>query len=40
MASMSPNERQAHVSAPEFRGKFNKKEQEIVRDMSEVLPAQ
>lgn len=40
MASMTPTERQAHVSTPEFRGKFNKKEQEIVRDMSEVLPNQ
>jgi hypothetical protein len=40
MASMSPDERQAHVSSPEFRGKFNKKEQEIVRDITEVLPRQ
>jgi len=38
MASMSSEERQAHMSSPEFRGKFNKKEQEIVHDMSEVLP--
>jgi hypothetical protein len=38
MASMSPEERQAHMSTPEFRGRFNKKEQEIVRDMAEVLP--
>ena len=37
MASMSPQERKAHMATPEFRGKFNKKEQEIVRDMSEVL---
>ena len=40
MASMTPEERQAYISTPEFRGKFNKKEQEIVRDMSEVLPQQ
>jgi hypothetical protein len=38
MASMSPKDRQAHMSTPEFRGTFIKKEQEIVRDMSEVLP--
>ncbi|HWY47143.1 MAG TPA: DUF3106 domain-containing protein [Bryobacteraceae bacterium] len=38
MANLSPDERRAHLSGPEFRGKFNKKEQEIVRDMSEVLP--
>src|SRR5579862_8935501 len=39
MAGMSTRERQAYTSTPSFRGKFNKKEQEIVRDMSEVLPA-
>jgi hypothetical protein len=38
MANMSPEDRKKHVSTPEFRQKFNKKEQEIVRDMSEVLP--
>jgi hypothetical protein len=38
MANMAPEERKLHVSGPEFRQKFNKKEQEIVRDMSEVLP--
>jgi hypothetical protein len=38
MANMSPEERKKHVSTPEFRQNFNKKEQEIVRDMSEVLP--
>ena len=40
MAGMSPEQRTAQVSSPEFRQKFNKKEQEIVRDMSEVLPPQ
>ena len=40
MANMSPEERKKHVSTPEFRQNFNKKEQEIVRDMSEVLPQQ
>ncbi len=38
LANMSPEDRKKHVSTPEFRQKFNKKEQEIVRDMSEVLP--
>ena len=40
MANMPPEERRTYVSTPEFRQKFNKKEQEIVRDMSEVLPQQ
>lgn len=40
MAGMSREERQAHVSSPEFSKKFDKKEQEIVRDMTEVLPPQ
>jgi hypothetical protein len=40
MANMSPEERKKYVSTPEFRQNFNKKEQEIVRDMSEVLPPQ
>ena len=40
MASMPPDQRQAYVSSPEFRGKLSKKEQEIARDMSEVLPPQ
>jgi hypothetical protein len=40
MAGMSPEERRTHVSTPVFRRNFNKKEQEIVRDMSEVLPQQ
>jgi hypothetical protein len=40
MANMSPEDRKKHVSTPEFRQKFNKKEQEIVRDMAEVLPQQ
>lgn len=40
MADIPPDQRKAYVSTPEFRGKFNKKEQEVVRDMSEVLPPQ
>ena len=38
MAGMSAEQRKAQVSSPEFKQKFNKKEQEIVRDMSEMLP--
>ena len=38
MSGMSTEQRKAQVSSPEFRQKFNKKEQEIVRDMAEVLP--
>jgi Protein of unknown function (DUF3106) len=38
MANMSQRERKTHVSTPEFRQNFTKKEQEVVRDMSEVLP--
>lgn len=40
LAGMSPEQRQAEASSPEFQKRFNKKEQEIVRDMSEVLPQQ
>lgn len=39
-AGMSPEQRQAQFSSPEFRKRFSRKEQEIVRDMSEVLPPQ
>jgi hypothetical protein len=38
MTGMSPKERKAHLSSPEFRRKLNKKEQDIARDMAEVLP--
>ena len=40
MAGMSNEERRTHLSTPGFRQNFSKKEQEIVRDMSEVLPRQ
>jgi Arc/MetJ-type ribon-helix-helix transcriptional regulator len=30
--------RQARLSSPEFRSKFSGKEQEIVRDMADLLP--
>jgi hypothetical protein len=40
MASMSAGERKTRASTPEFRRKFSKKDQDIIRDMSEVLPAQ
>jgi hypothetical protein len=38
LGGLSVQDRQARVESPDFRGKFNKKEQEIVRDMSELLP--
>lgn len=40
MAGIPPDKRKAYMSTSEFRGKFNKKEQETLRDMSEVLPPQ
>lgn len=40
MATMSPEVRKTYVSTPEFRRKFSKKEQEITRDVSEVLSPQ
>ncbi len=38
MAGLTPEQRQERMSGPDFRKTFSKKEQEIVRDMSEVLP--
>jgi len=38
MAAMSATDRSAHMSSPDFKSKFNKKEQDMVRDMSELLP--
>ena len=31
-------DRQARMESPDFRGKFDPKEQEIIRDMSDLLP--
>lgn len=38
MAAMPATDREAHLQSPDFRQKFNKKEQEIIRDMSDLLP--
>jgi Protein of unknown function (DUF3106) len=38
MAALTPAERRAQLASPEFRSRFNKKEQEILRDMSPLLP--
>jgi MoxR-like ATPase len=38
MASLTAAERKARLASPEFRSQFNKKEQEILRDMSPLLP--
>jgi len=39
MASLPEQDRQARMSSPDFRSRFNGKEQGIVRDMSALLPA-
>jgi Protein of unknown function (DUF3106) len=38
MTALPPRERQAYLTSPDFRSRFNKKEQEILRDMSPLLP--
>jgi uncharacterized protein DUF3106 len=38
MTALPPQERQAHLTSPDFRSRFNKKEQDILRDMSPLLP--
>lgn len=38
MAALPKPERQARLSSPEFKSKFNGKEQQIVRHMSDLLP--
>jgi len=37
LAALAPPERQARLSSPEFRSRFSKKEQEILRDMAPLL---
>jgi Protein of unknown function (DUF3106) len=39
MAPLEAEDREARMSSPEFRERFSEKEQRIVRDMSDVLPA-
>jgi hypothetical protein len=38
MAALPEQERQTRLASPEFRSKFSGKEQEIVRDMADLLP--
>ncbi|HLJ50264.1 MAG TPA: DUF3106 domain-containing protein [Bryobacteraceae bacterium] len=40
MESLSPSERQARLNSPDFKSKFNKDEQDMVKHMSEILPGQ
>ena len=40
MANLSERERQGRMGSSEFRNKFNRKEQGIVREMAPLLPAQ
>jgi len=39
VAALPSEERQAHLNSPDFRSRFTKKEQDILRDMSPLLPA-
>jgi len=38
MTALTPTERHAHLASRDFRARFNKKEQDILRDMSPLLP--
>jgi hypothetical protein len=38
VAALPPQDRQARLTSPDFRTRFNKKEQDILRDMSPLLP--
>jgi hypothetical protein len=38
LSGLSPEERQARLDSPEFRSNFNHHEQQIVKDMSHLLP--
>jgi len=38
IAVLPPQDRQAHMNNADFRSRFNKKEQDILRDMSPLLP--
>jgi hypothetical protein len=40
IAALPEPERQAHMASQDFRSRFSKKEQEVVRDMSLLLPSQ
>ena len=38
LSDLSPEERQARLDSPEFRNTFNQHEQQIIKDMSHLLP--
>jgi hypothetical protein len=38
LGALSPEERQAHLESPDFRGRFNSNERKIVQDMTDLLP--
>ena len=38
LSGLSPEERQARLQSPEFQGNFNHHEQQIIKDMSNLLP--
>jgi len=37
VAALAPEQRQTHLNSPEFRSRFTKKEQDILRDMSPLV---
>jgi hypothetical protein len=40
IAALPADERKQRLDSPEFRSRFNKREQEILRDMAPLLPSQ
>jgi hypothetical protein len=40
IAPLGPEDREARMTSPEFRGKFSEKERGIIRDMSDLVPPQ
>ena len=38
MAALPPQQRRERLESPEFRSRFSKKEQEVLRDMTPLLP--
>jgi len=38
LAPMTPEERQTRMGSPEFRNNYNHNEQQIIKDMSDLLP--
>ncbi len=38
LQTMTPEEREAYFNGPEFKNQFSPKEQEMMRDLSDILP--